>query len=127
MAKLNEIEGLDAALAEAKTKAKADGIAEGYADGRKDATAIMEAAGHAGPAFAAKLAGNPAMSVEDAKGLMAAVPEPKPAAAPGAAYQQRLAAVSPDVGPNTPPASEAAAREARVAQLTEIGKMARKI
>lgn len=125
MAKLTDVEGLDEALAQARASAHAEGRREGYAAGRTDAAAIMAAEGAAGcPAFAAKMAADPAITPERAADLIASVPK----ASGQTDYRAKLAAVSPDVGPNnTPAVSDAeAAKTSRIAQLTEIGKLARR-
>ncbi len=127
MAKLNEIEGLDEALAQARASARAEGVTEGYALGRKDATAIMSKTGHAGPEFAAKLAADPSIKPETAADLIAAVPEPKAAANTVGDYRHKLAAVSPSVGADNPAQSDDDKRTARIAQLSDIAKLSRKI
>lgn len=125
MAKLNEVEGLDEALAQARAAAHAEGRREGYAAGRTDAAAILSADGAAGcPAFATKLAADPAITPERAADLIASVPKTSGTTD----YRRALAAASPDVGPNPSPAVDdaEAKKQARVAQLTDIGKLARR-
>lgn len=123
MAKLNEVEGLDEALAAARAEGVAEGKTLGYASGRADAAAILGAEGAANNIdLAVELAGDAAISVERGKSLIG-----RAKASTGAGFQKMLADRTPDVGPNAPAhpgGTDAAKMEERRAQIRATAQAA---
>ena len=118
----SKIEGLDEAMAAVREKALADGMVAGYAKGRADAAKILAVPEAAKvPNLAAKLVGEASIAPEFATALITdAAKEAKPTATN---YRALMEGQVPEVGVDAD--ASVKGREARIAELTAIGKAAR--